>query len=101
MSVKMGFKGSKLPENRMIKKPEGWVSQTKIHHPGIYFGKLYASKEAEEKRLKGAFRKGTEKPPSIILDNASTYVKGRVVFSAKNAENLHPIPLTTLLSFSD
>ena len=95
----MGLKDSIIAKNCTTIKPAGGVSQTKIHRPGIYFGKLYASKEAEEKRLKGAFRKGAEKPSSIILDNASAYVKGRVVFSAKNTENFHPKPLTTLLRF--
>ena len=55
-------------------------------------------KKKKKKGLKGAFRKGTEKPPSIIVYNISAYVKGRVVFSAKNAENLHPKPLTTLFA---
>ena len=54
----------------------------------------------EEKEVKrGLFGKGTEKPPSIIICDVSAYVKGRVVFSAKSAENLHPKPLTTLLYF--
>ena len=44
----------------------------------------------KEKGLKGAFQKSTEKPTSILVRNIPAYVNGRVVFSAKSAENLHP-----------
>jgi hypothetical protein len=47
-------------------------------------------KEKKKKGLKGAYQKGTDKPPSSIVCNISAYVNGWVVFSAKSAENLHP-----------
>jgi hypothetical protein len=62
---------------------------------------IFNPKEKKKKGLKGAYQKGTDKPPSIIVYNISAYVKGRVVFSAKSAENLHPKPLTTLPCFPD
>jgi hypothetical protein len=47
-------------------------------------------KEKKKRGLKGAYQKGTDKPPSIIVYGISAYVNGRVIFSAKSAENLHP-----------
>ena len=53
----------------------------------------------KKKESKGAYQKGTDKPPSIIVCNISAYVNGRVVFSAKNAENLHPQTIDNATKF--
>jgi len=56
-------------------------------------------KEKKKKGLKGAYQKGTDKPPSSIVCNISAYVNGRVVFSAKSAENLHPLTIDNATKF--
>ena len=56
------------------------------------------NKFRKEKRVeKGLIGKNTDKPLSILFPAKPRIVKGRVVFSAKNTENLHPKPLAMLV----